>query len=157
MSHKYLAITGTMGAGKTTVGLLLASHFKIPFFEERFLNNPFLELFYQDMNRWSFHSQLFFLKEKGKQLSILRDQLAKTHVLVDAPLEQTMFCYSSAQHKLGYLNKQEWLLLREYYDLLAKYLPKPDVIIYIDTPLEIILERINSERDPLSKLLATNI
>jgi len=61
MKSFYLAVAGTMGAGKTTVASLLASEFKAYLLEENLGENKFLSRFYKDMSRWAFHSQTFYL------------------------------------------------------------------------------------------------
>lgn len=66
--HLYLAVTGTMGSGKSTAARLIAKHLNFHLIEENFGENAFLSRFYKDMPRWAFHSQTFFLMEKITQM-----------------------------------------------------------------------------------------
>ena len=133
---------GTMGSGKTTAARLIAEHFKFHLVEENFGDNAFLPRFYKKMNRWAFHSQTFFLMEKINQLMEISEE-RKTHSIVqDTPVEQDVFSYAQAQHKLGNMDDAEWKLYRKIYDSFAPHLPKPDAIVYLQTSIEVVEKRI---------------
>ena len=133
---------GTMGSGKTTVAKLLARELKFQLLEENFGENAFLPRFYQDMKRWAFHSQTFFLMEKINQMLETPKLLEKYSVVQDTPIEQDAFSYAKALHVLGHMDDAEWRLYLKIYSSFAPYLPKPDLIVYLETTVPALADRI---------------
>ena len=158
----YLSVMGTMGSGKTTVARLIAKELKFHLVEENFGDNAFLPRFYKNMKRWAFHSQTFFLMEKLTQLSsigvILSDPPAGGEskdpvrgkrksilgIVQDTPIEQDVYSYAKAQHVLGNMDDAEWKLYHKIYTSFEPYLPKPDLIIYLETSIAEIQKRIRA-------------
>lgn len=143
-SHFYLSVMGTMGSGKTTVARLIARELKFQLLEENFGENAFLARFYQDMKRWAFHSQTFFLMEKITQMLETPQLLEKQSVVQDTPIQQDAFSYAKAQHVLGNIDDAEWRLYQKIYHTFTPYFPKPDLIIYLETALPVLVKRITS-------------
>ncbi len=135
---------GTMGSGKTTVARLLAEHLKFHLLEENFGENAFLPRFYHEMKRWAFHSQTFFLMEKISQMLETPKLLLQNSVVQDTPLQQDAFSYAKAQHVLGNIDDAEWRLYQKIYRSFEPYFPKPDLIIYLETTIPILADRIES-------------
>ena len=135
---------GTMGSGKTTVARLLAKEFKFQLIEENFGENAFLPRFYTDMKRWAFHSQTFFLMEKISQMLETPQLLEKHSVVQDTPVQQDAFSYAKAQHVLGNMDDAEWKLYQKIYKSFESYFPKPNLIIFLETSVPHIMERIVS-------------
>ncbi len=133
---------GTMGSGKTTAARLLATSLKCRLLEENFGENAFLSRFYSDMKRWAFHSQTFFLMEKIHQM-MDTCALLKTHSIIqDTPIQQDAFSYAKAQHVLGNIDDAEWKLYQKIYFSFEPQFPKPDCIVYLETTLSTISNRI---------------
>ncbi|MEK7141682.1 MAG: deoxynucleoside kinase [Patescibacteria group bacterium] len=135
---------GTMGSGKTTVARLLAKEFKFQLLEENFGENAFLPRFYQDMKRWAFHSQTFFLMEKINQMLATPKLLEKHSVVQDTPIQQDAFSYAKAQHVLGNIDDAEWKLYQKIYYSFEPYFPKPNLIVYLETTVPVLAGRIGS-------------
>lgn len=135
---------GTMGSGKTTVAGLLAKELRLRPIEENFGENAFLPRFYQDMKRWAFHSQTFFLMEKITQMLETPQILVKHDVIQDTPIQQDAFSYAKAQHVLGYIDDAEWRLYLKIYRSFEPYFPVPDLIIYLETSVRELARRIES-------------
>lgn len=135
---------GTMGSGKTTVARLLAREFKFQLLEENFGENAFLSRFYQDMKRWAFHSQTFFLMEKINQMLETPKLLDKHSVVQDTPIQQDAFSYAKAQHVLGNIDDAEWKLYLKIYHSFEPYFPKPNLIVYLETTVPVLARRIGS-------------
>lgn len=133
---------GTMGSGKTTAARLIARELKFLLLEENFGENAFLPRFYQDMNRWAFHSQTFYLMEKITQMFETPKLLKKASVVQDTPIEQDVFSYAKAQHVLGHIDDAEWRLYQKIYRSFESRLPKPNLIVYLETSLPVITDRI---------------
>ncbi len=135
---------GTMGSGKTTAARLLAKELGFKLLEENFGENAFLPRFYQDMKRWAFHSQTFFLMEKITQMLETPKLLLKESVVQDTPIQQDALSYAKAQHVLGHIDDAEWKLYQKIYKSFEPYFPAPDLIVYLETSLDEIMERIES-------------
>lgn len=131
-----------MGSGKTTVARLLAKELGFRLLEENFGENAFLPRFYQDMKRWAFHSQTFFLMEKISQMLETPKLLEKYSLVQDTPVQQDAFSYAKAQHVLGNIDDAEWHLYLKIYRSFEPYFPKPDLVVYLETTLSALVDRI---------------
>lgn len=128
--HNFIAFVGGVGSGKTTAMKLLAKKFGFTPIKERFNENNFLPLFYKDMKKWAFHSQLFFSIQKINQLLEVSELLKKTSVVLDTSIHQD-FCFLDTQKKLGFLTENEYKIYRYVYKKAEKELPRPDLLIYL--------------------------
>jgi deoxyadenosine/deoxycytidine kinase len=140
----YISVMGTMGSGKTTAARLIARQLRFHIIEENFGENAFLPRFYNDMARWAFHSQTFFLMEKISQMLETRKLIGKESVVQDTPIQQDAFSYAKAQHVLGHMDDAEWKLYQKIYRSFEPYFPIPDLIVYLETSLTAITERITT-------------
>ena len=149
----YLSVMGTMGSGKTTAARILSKNLGFKLIEENFGENAFLSRFYADMKRWAFHSQTFFLMEKISQMMETL-KILKTHPVVqDTPIQQDAFSYAKAQHVLGNIDDAEWKLYQKIFRSFEPYFPKPDLIVYLETSLPEIIDRIQSRGRSYEKML----
>ncbi len=161
--HFYLSVMGTMGSGKTTAARLIAKELGFHLIEENFGENAFLPRFYQDMKRWAFHSQTFFLMEKTQQLLYIARVLGKPEpvegvskdpqltrgyrgIVQDTPIQQDAFSYAKALHILGNIDDAEWRLYQKIYRSFEPYFPIPDLIVYLETPIEVLMGRISKRK-----------
>ena len=135
---------GAIGSGKTTAARILAKSLKFHLLEENFGENAFLPRFYDDMKRWAFHSQTFFLMEKITQMLETRTLLEKTSIIQDTPIQQDAFSYAKAQHVLGNIDDAEWKLYQKIYDAFEPQFPKPDLIVFLETSIGEIEKRISA-------------
>jgi deoxyadenosine/deoxycytidine kinase len=140
--HRYISVMGTMGSGKTTAARLIAKELNFTLVEENFGENAFLPRFYNDMKRWAFHSQTFFLMEKITQMLETPKMLAAGAVVQDTPIYQDAFSYAKAQHVLGHMDDAEWKLYQKIYKSFEPYFPRPDCIVFLETSIPAIAERI---------------
>ncbi len=140
-NHHFVAVAGNIGAGKSTLTHLLAEHFGWEPFYEANAENPYLADFYEDMQRWSFHSQVFFL---GKRLEHHRQ-------LVDHPgtVVQDRTVYEDAEIFARNLYVQQHMSDRDYeayrglYQAIASFLPPPSLLLYLESSVETLLQRIH--------------
>jgi len=139
---RYISVMGTMGSGKTTAARLIAEKLHCHLVEENFGENAFLPRFYKRMNRWAFHSQTFFLMEKINQLMEISEERKKYLIVQDTPIQQDVFSYAKAQHTLGNMDDAEWRLYQKIYASFEPHLPKPDIIIFLETSIDHITSRI---------------
>lgn len=142
--HLLIGIHGATGVGKTTLAELLGEKFEVKIFEEKFRENPFLEKFYANPPRWSFLSQCFFIIEKIGQMSLLPDILKDEAAIIDPDDWQDAEIYAFVQYQM------EWMTPAEYKTYLnlcqtlrrAREVPRPDLVISVHAPIEVIIQRI---------------
>jgi deoxyadenosine/deoxycytidine kinase len=140
MNQHFIAIAGNIGAGKSTLTAMLASHFGWEPFYEANAENPYLADFYQDMKRWSFHSQVFFL---GKRLEHHRQ-------LVDHPgsVVQDRTVYEDAEifarnlYQQGNMTERDYDAYRRLYQAIASFLPPPSLLLYLDASVDQLMVHI---------------
>lgn len=140
--NEYIVVMGTLGSGKTTAANLLAKDLQFTLIEENVKENAFLPRFYKDMKRWAFHSQVFFLMEKIRQMIEAKALLAKSSVVQDTPITQDVYSYAKAQHELGNMDDAEWALYQKIYHEFTPHFPNPDLIVFLDTSIPEIEKRI---------------
>lgn len=140
--REYITVMGTLGSGKTTAARLLARELNFKLLEENVEENAFLPRFYKDMSRWAFHSQVFFLMEKIRQMLEAKSLLSETPVVQDTPITQDVYSYAKAQHELGNMDDAEWTLYHKIFNEFTPHFPKPNLIVFLDTSIPEIEKRI---------------
>jgi len=136
--YPYIVIEGPIGSGKTTLARKLADRFTVNLLLENAAANPFLPKFYQDAPRYALPTQLFFLFQRAGQLRDLtqRDMFAQA-TIADFFLEKDpIFARMN-------LNDEEFALYRQIYQHLQLQASKPDLVIYLQTPVDALAERVN--------------
>lgn len=141
--NRYIAIAGVMGSGKTTCAKILRQELGFPLLEEKPQENPFLEDFYKDMKRWALHSQLFYVLKKIQQNAKAKKLLLSTSVIQDAPFGQDLI-YVKTNQKFGNIGDHEYRLIIRLMELYAPHMIRPDPLIVLDAPLDLILNRISA-------------
>jgi deoxyguanosine kinase len=143
LEYRYLAIEGPVGAGKTALAERLALRLDATAILED-ADNPFLADFYQDRPGSAFQAQLFFLLNRHRQLSGLRQtdlfsQVSICDYLFD---RDRIYAYLS-------LDDNELFIYQRLYDLLSRDIPAPDLVVYLQAPTDILLKRLRDRaRDP---------
>lgn len=139
----FLAVAGNMGAGKSTLTRILAERLGGKAFFEPVAENPYLADFYKDMNRWAFHSQLFFLSKRLKDHSRLLEQ--KDGILIqDRSLYENAEVFAKNLYERGAIAKRDWEIYWEIYETAVKLLTPPDLIIYLEASVPALVNRIAS-------------
>ncbi len=136
-SPRYIVVEGPIGVGKTSLARRLADSFDCALVEEQPWDNPFLERFYEDPRSGALPAQLFFLFQRARQLEIerQRDLFSPVKVADYLMAKDRLF----AELTLG---PQEWDLYQQIYDRLDIQAPTPDLVIYLQAPVKVLLERI---------------
>ncbi|ADI30525.1 deoxynucleoside kinase [Methylotenera versatilis] len=135
--YPYIVVEGPIGCGKTTLAKMLADKFPVDYLSEKAEANPFLPRFYQDAQRYALPTQLFFLFQRANQMKDLsqRDMFAKP-IIADFFLEKDpIFARLN-------LDDEEYALYHNIYQHLQLKAPKPDLVIYLQTPIDALMERI---------------
>ncbi len=149
MATKYIAVAGNMGAGKSTLVKFLCDHFDLkPFFEPNDLN-PFLKPFFRNMKRWAFHSQMHFLTHKFR---IHRELDAYPGTVVqDRTIYEDAEIFARNLHRQGCMSKEEYRTYRELYEVMLEVINPPDLLIYLECPLDVLKKRISGRGRTIEK------
>lgn len=140
MTRRYIVIAGNMGAGKSTMVDFLCTHFQLkPFFEPNDLN-PFLELFFKDMKRWAFHSQMHFLTHKFRIHREL-DGYPGT-VIQDRSIYEDAEVFAFNLYRQGCMSAEEYRTYRDLYEVMLQAIEPPDLLIYLKCSVATLKKRI---------------
>ncbi|MCI0515431.1 deoxynucleoside kinase [candidate division KSB1 bacterium] len=137
---QFIAVAGNIGVGKTTFAQLLAQHFQIPLFPERFIENPYLLDFYQDMSKWAFHSQLFFLLHNFKAHQEI--QKLQVSCIKDRTIYEDSEVFATNLFQQGCMSERDYQCYRELYTTLMAILPYPNLVIYLRASTAVLRQRI---------------
>ncbi len=137
---KHVAIAGNIGAGKTTLTGLLAKHFGWQVHYEDTETNPYLGDFYDDMNRWSFNLQIFFLNSRYRQ--IVDIQKGERTIIQDRTIYEDAFIFAPNLHEMGLMDKRDF---ENYFDLfktMSSQVKPPDLLIYLQADISTLVGNI---------------
>jgi deoxyadenosine/deoxycytidine kinase len=137
---RYVAVAGTIGAGKTSlVAWLVKRYGLVPFYEPN-EDNPYLEDFYRDMNAWAFHSQVFFLAHK---LKLHQELLASdAPAVIDRTIYEDAEIFARNLRLQKTLSKRDWEVYERLYEGIKKTLRPPDVLVAVSCSLPATKKRI---------------
>ncbi len=152
--RKYIAIAGNIGAGKSTLVDFLRQRFGLtPFFEPN-AQNPFLPLFYEDMQRWAFHSQIFFLTHKFRLHQQLSEQLGEGQTVVqDRTIYEDAEIFAQNLFRTGMMSPEEHATYRTMYEGIIQTLRPPDLMIYLRASVRTVRQRIRLRGRPEEQAL----
>ncbi len=140
MSKRFVAIAGNVGVGKSTLTQLLANQLHWEPFFEAVDDNPYLADFYQDMPKWSFHSQVFFL---SRRLRHHHELLSRPHsVIQDRSVYEDAEIFARNLYDQKSMNPRDYKSYRELYETMCALVPPPDLVIYLRADVETLLRRI---------------
>lgn len=133
----YIAIEGVIGVGKTSLGALLSERLNAKLVTENFEDNPFLQDFYQNRERYAFQVQLWFLLSRYRQQKELQqmDLFHRLLIMDYMFVKDRLFAFVN-------LNDKELLLYEKIADLLERDIPKPDLVIYLQADTERLMKNI---------------
>jgi len=137
---KHIAVAGNIGAGKTTLTELLSKHYKwIPQFED-VDHNPYLMDFYEDMPRWSFNLQVYFLNGRLNQL--LDIQNGTETVIQDRTIYEDAHIFAPNLHDMGLMNKRDFDNYFSLFKTVQSMVQPPDLLIYLKASVPTLVDQI---------------
>lgn len=136
----HIAIAGNIGAGKTTLTKLLAQHFKWEPHYEHILENPYLEDFYNQMARWSFNLQIYFLNHRFRQL--LQIMESGKSIVQDRTIYEDAYIFAPNLHAMGLLPNRDFETYRSLFDLMESVTKSPDLLIYLRSSVPNLVDQI---------------
>lgn len=137
----HIAIAGNIGAGKTTLTKLLAKHFKWAPQYEDVVDNPYLDDFYNEMERWSFNLQVYFLNSRFRQLLEIRN--SKKSVIQDRTIYEDAYIFAPNLHAMGLLTNRDFNNYRSLFDLMESVVDAPDLMIYLRSSIPNLVSQIH--------------
>lgn len=137
----HIAIAGNIGAGKTTLTQLLAKHYKWTPQYEDVLENPYLEDFYTDMERWSFNLQVYFLNSRFRQVLQIRESGKK--IIQDRTIYEDANIFAPNLHAMGLLSQRDFDNYSSLFELMEKLVAAPDLLIYLRSSIPNLVSQIH--------------
>ena len=137
----HIAIAGNIGAGKTTLTKLLAKHFKWTPQYEDVVDNPYLDDFYNEMERWSFNLQVYFLNSRFRQLLEIRN--SKKSIIQDRTIYEDAFIFAPNLHAMGLLTNRDYNNYKSLFDLMESVVDAPDLMIYLRSSIPNLVSQIH--------------
>jgi deoxyadenosine/deoxycytidine kinase len=141
-NKKYVAIAGNIGAGKSSLTRILSDYFKWEAYYERVDDNPYLSDFYEDMRRWSFNLQVFFLSSRfAHQRSI---EAAPHSIVQDRSIYEDVEIFARNLYEMGLMDGRDFENYQELFALMTSYLRPPDLLIYLRASVPTLVRQIQS-------------
>ncbi|RRD80403.1 deoxynucleoside kinase [Alloprevotella sp. OH1205_COT-284] len=125
----HIAIAGNIGSGKTTLTTMLAKHYGWTPKFETVAQNPYLDVFYEDMKRWAFNLEIFFLKERFKD--VLSIAHCEKTVVQDRSIFEGVHVFSENNRDMGNLNERDFETYMELFGIMTSIVDAPDLMIYL--------------------------
>ncbi len=135
-----IAIAGNIGSGKTTLTTLLAKHYGWEAHFEDANENPYLNDFYNDMQRWSFNLQIYFLKNRFEQVHELRK--SGKNVILDRTLYEDAFIFAPNLHSMGLMTTRDFESYFELFKLMSSFVEPPELLIYLRATVPTLVNQI---------------
>ena len=137
----HIAVAGNIGAGKTSLTELLAKHYKFEAQFEDVIDNPYLDDFYNHMERWSFNLQVYFLKSRFQQLMQIRT--SKKDVIQDRTIYEDAFIFAPNLHAMGLLTKRDYDNYYSLFELMEAMIQGPDLLVYLRSSIPNLVNKIH--------------
>lgn len=136
----HIAIAGNIGSGKTTLTGLLAKQFKWTPVYERIDDNPYIANFYEDMRRWSFNLQVYFLHKRFKYVIDARKQYKD--IVQDRTLYEDAYIFAPNLHAMGLMNTRDFETYRDLFELMNSFISPPDLLLYLKASVPTLVKQI---------------
>ncbi|MCH4553229.1 MULTISPECIES: deoxynucleoside kinase [Aestuariibaculum] len=136
----HIAIAGNIGAGKTTLTKLLAKHYHWEAQLEDVVDNPYLDDFYNQMERWSFNLQVYFLNSRFRQILQIRE--SGKDIIQDRTIYEDAHIFAPNLHAMGLMTNRDFENYRSLFDLMESLVQGPDILIYLRSSIPNLVSQI---------------
>ncbi len=137
----HIAITGNIGAGKTTLAEKLALHYNWEVYYEAVEGNPYLAPFYDNMEKWSFHLQIFFLNSRFEQVLKIKNQEEKT-IIQDRTIYEDAFIFAKNLYDSKKMNQTDFETYSALFKTISTAIAPPDLMIYLKADINKLVSQI---------------
>lgn len=137
----HVAVAGNIGAGKTTLTKLLAKHYKWEPQLEDVVDNPYLDDFYNQMERWSFNLQVYFLNSRFRQVAQIRK--SGKDIIQDRTIYEDAHIFAPNLHAMGLMTNRDYENYRSLFDLMESFVEGPDLLIYLRSSIPNLVAQIH--------------
>lgn len=138
----HVAVAGNIGSGKTTLAKLLSKHYKWKPHYEDVENNPYLNSFYEDMQRWSFNLQVYFLNSRFRQVIDIRK--SGKNVIQDRTIYEDAYIFAPNLHSMNLMSTRDFENYISLFELMSSFIKAPDLLIYLRANIPTLVEQIQS-------------
>ena len=136
----HIAIVGNIGAGKTTLAQKLSQHFNWELYLEAVDNNPYLKDFYEDMPRWAFHLQIYFLNSRFQQVKQINQSTRP--IIQDRTIYEDAYIFARNLHQSGLMSQRDYDNYYGIFQSIISMVQPPDLMIYLKADLPKLIEQI---------------
>jgi deoxyadenosine/deoxycytidine kinase len=137
----HVAIAGNIGSGKTSLTNLLSKHFKWEPHYEDVVDNPYLDDFYHQMDRWSFNLQVYFLNSRFRQVLQIRESGKK--IIQDRTIYEDAHIFAPNLHAMGLMSNRDFENYKSLFDLMESLVSAPDLLIYLKSSIPNLVKQIH--------------
>lgn len=139
---RHIAVSGNIGAGKTTLTEMLAKHYGWQAEFESVDNNPYLKDFYGDMAKWAFHLQVYFLNSRFEQINKLR--AGDRTIIQDRTIYEDAYIFAKSLHKQGFFKDRDYENYQALFDSMIRFVQPPDLLIYLKSDISKLVKNIET-------------
>lgn len=143
----FITVEGPIGVGKTSLAKAISEHYQYSLLLEIVDENPFLERFYENLDEWSFQTEMFFLCNRYKQLGDIKKHCLEKKI----PVVADYHIYKNIIFAERTLQKEDYRKYIDIYHILTADMPTPNIMIYLKANLETLISRINHRGRPQEK------
>ncbi len=136
----HIAVAGNIGSGKTTLTELLAKHYNWTAHYEVVDDNPYLNDFYEDMQRWSFNLQIYFLNSRFSQVVEIRKK--GNTVIQDRTIYEDAYIFAPNLHSMGLMSTRDFENYFTLFNLMSSFVMPPDLLIYLRASVPTLVNQI---------------
>ena len=136
----HIAVTGNIGAGKTTLTTMLAKHYGWNAQFEDVDHNPYLDDFYQDMSKWSFALQMYFLGSRFRQVKEIRD--SGKNIIQDRTIYEDAYIFAENLNEMNLLSERDYQNYTSLFNLMKSFVSAPDLLIYLKADISTLTKQI---------------
>ena len=137
----HIAIAGNIGAGKTSLTELIAKHYNWEAHYEDVIDNPYLDDFYNHMERWSFNLQVYFLRSRFQQLLSFKNN--KKTIVQDRTIYEDAYIFAPNLNAMGLMNQRDFKNYQALFDLMESLINGPDLLIYLRSSIPNLVNKIH--------------
>lgn len=135
----YIAVAGNIGSGKTSLTEILAAKCGARIYHED-INNPYLNDFYEDMNRWAFNLQIYFLGSRIQQAAKMLD--TADDIIQDRTVYEDAYIFAANLHEMGLMPSRDIDSYMRIFDIASHLIPKPDLLVYLKASVPTLINQI---------------